>query len=857
MLKYRPKKLSIIIAGLVGCVSFTTYATSPLTKNIIQYNIHSTLSEEYIAEHLGWVPVPDDRCGGYYIDPAFPASALREDDHIAITGNQLLYAQKGTSLGRGKVTITRKAQQIIANKVWLYRNPKTQKLSAIKIADDVVLREPDNIIMAKTGYLDLTTHQETLHHLFYRTTFHLNNKNNQTLPTYSAEQLSKPRQVSGATAFGQAESYRKIAPNVYELYNASYSTCPPLTHPWHVSAYHLLLDKNTGRGTATHARIYIRNVPVFYAPYLSFPIDSRRQTGFLTPVIGTSSKTGFRLSAPFYWNMAPNYDMTITPTLMTKRGIQITDRYRYLTEKSQSNLDLEILPSDLAFKEFQRAMAGQYQNNTNATTQAELRRLQNASPTRYAISYNDDTHYNAHWQSHINYNHVSDDYYMHDFSTSINEITQNQLDQEATLNYSDIHWQFTGQIQGYQTLHPIDEAAVDNQYYRLPRLSVNGSYPETVGGMNLFMGGELTHFTIKHNPGDSSTQPIGNRLNLQPGIERPFYNAWSYLTPRLQFALTQYDLSDTNPGQSNRTTRALPIFDLHSGVYFDRDLTIGNTDWQQTLEPQIYYTYVPFRKQSQIPLFDTSLNTLTYDQLFSYTRFSGIDRIGDANQISYGVITRFIDPISGTERFRAGLGQIYYFHKREVTLTGEPTPEDKYDKSPVAGQLVWHINNAWNLQADSIWSVQYNNFTNQHITLSFIPETNKIVNLSYGFVRNGDILPNDPPDTPASNLSQTDLSFAWPLSSRWSAVGRWTQNWNHHHFQNILYGLQYDTCCWAVRFVAQRAFTGLSSSNTYMYDSGLLVQVALKGLGNFGNGDPDSILTSSIPGYHAAFGQIT
>jgi len=841
------KKIILATASSIGCLTFPTFAA-----NYFDYNTNiSPLSEENIATELGWNQDKDSKCGGYYLDQAFPVGALRKDKSIEITGDQLLFAQKGTSTGQGKITISRQGQQITANQAWLFRNPATKKLSAIKLSDHIILREPNQSVAAETGYLNLTSHEETLHNLYYRTNVPTGQQ--KSAPPLTNAELSRPRKISGLTAFGQAETFNRSIPNVYEFENVSYSTCPPLVHAWHVRASHIELNKNTGRGTATNARIYLRNVPIFYTPWLNFPIDSRRQTGFLPPILGSSSKSGARLGAPFYWNMAPDHDLTLTPTIMLKRGLQLAANFRYLTKSSVGALSLNILPNDNAFSNYQSATTKKYQASSDSTIQAELRRLNNASTTRQSISLINQTKFNDHWSGTINYNRVSDDYYLNDFSSNLNQTTENQLLQQARLNYENINWQFGANIQGYQTLHPVDDASVENQYIRLPQLTLNGGKPDVFNGFNLLVKSEITHFVISHNPGSSTQSPEGTRAHLQPGIERPINNSWSYFTPRIQLALTQYQLTHQQSHSAN-INRALPIFDVHSGLYFDRDINIGNTDWQQTLEPQLYYTYVPYHKQSQIPLFDTAANTLNYDQLFNYTRFSGIDRISDANQISYGIVTRFINSDSGLERFHAGIGQIFYFHSRQVTLSGQPTAEDSYNKSPVAGQLGWQINSAWNLHADSIWSVQKNGFDNQNITLSYLPAVNKIINLSYGFVRNGDVLSTDQPNSATSNLSQTDLSFAWPVTSRWSAVGRWTQNWNHHHFQNLLYGLQYDTCCWAVRFVAARAFTGLTEHNTFQYDTGIFVQFALKGLGNFGD-DPSQLLNSSVANYQPAFGQ--
>jgi LPS-assembly protein len=309
---------------------------------------------------------------------------------------------------------------------------------------------------------------------------------------------------------------------------------------------------------------------------------------------------------------------------------------------------------------------------------------------------------------------------------------------------------------------------------------------------------------------------------------------------------------------------AVPIMDLNSGLYFDRDMTFFTHKMRQTLEPQIYYLYVPYHNQDKFPVFDTTENTLTYDQLFTYNRFSGLDRIGDANQVSVGLTTRFIDRNSGFERIRAGIGEIIYFANRNVTLCTLNDPncppptvirDNTLRRSPLTAVLDYHLNPNWSLTANTIWNTQINEMDNQSIVLQYRRDADRIINLGYSFVRQGDPQPGLAPNASGNNLKQTDLSFAWPIVYNWSAVGRWTESINEGHFQNLLAGLQYDSCCWAVRALAGRTFLNLDANNVPVYNDEFYFQFALKGLGTFGPGDPTQLLNSSINGYNAEFGQ--
>ncbi|TAK73370.1 MAG: LPS-assembly protein LptD [Gammaproteobacteria bacterium] len=827
------------------------------------------LSDDTIAKDLGWVKSDENHCGGYYLEPSFAYPVQLENGGlIETTGQQGFFSFHGTSVLEGKVTINRAGQQITANKAFLYRDPATGKINAIDLIGDVHLREPNTLIIGKEGHYNFQTNAKSLTDATYRTTMLLKNKAAAPTPPVSQAATQKARKVTGLTAWGKAYQFSQTQPKVYDLTNVSYTTCPPTNPIWHVQASHMVLNKNTGRGYATHARILIKNIPVFYTPYINFPIDNRRQTGFLWPRFGISNKQGPYFQAPFYWNMAPNYDMTITPNILTKRGIQLSDNFRYLTETSSGNIDLSVLPHDQFFSDFQTASKEQFSDSTDPTTQSELNRLLSATSTRTSFFWRDNSQYNDHWSSHVDFNYASDDYYLQDFGSGLNESTQNQLLQQGDLYYKSDHWNFTGRVQGYQTLNPITEngTAVATQYRRLPELVLSGDYPDQAYGLEYFIDNDITHFDILKTPGATTIPPIGNRINVQPGFNLPLYWPYFYMNPRFQVALTDYNLqqvSDTDTPASIH--RAVPIFDVATGLSLYRNINLFGQGFQQTLEPQIYYTYIPYRDQSDIPIFDTNVTTLTYDQLFNYNRFSGLDRIGDANQISAGLTTRLIDRETGLEKVRAAIGEIVYFADRRVTLCNSASecsdypgnPVNSQRLSPASGTLDYHVNPVWKVSGNAIWNPTTKQVDNSTIGLNYQPDPLRAINLGYGFARNGDPFSGvSTGNTSDNNLKLTDFSFSWPLTRDISSVGRWSHDWNTNHFQDLIYGVQYDACCWAVRIVASRTFVGVdpSNNNTLLYDSGFYIQFALKGLGNVGSGDPTSLL-STIGGYNTQFGQ--
>lgn len=833
---------------------------------------YSAISESAIANALGWVQDPTNRCNGYYVDEPFTyPQSLVKNNAIQIASDQpFIFSQHGTSVFQGKVTVTRVGQQMSACKAYIFRNPASGKISVIDLQGDVHLREPSSLVIGQRGHLDKDNQAQSLTDIIYRTAIF----NNFTLTHMTTTaisipataltnaELQKPRKILQLSAWGQAKYFLQQHPKIYELEQVTYTTCPPESNTWRVKAKHITLNKITGRGTATHTRLYIKGIPVFYSPYLSFPIDTRRQSGFLAPTVGSLNHfTSFAL--PFYWNIAPNYDDIITPVYIDKHGMLINNLFRYLTPFSQGQLKTSFIPHDSQFNVFKETAMNEYGDSLDPYTQSNLRVLENASNIRGAFSWQDATRYNANWSSLVDWNYVSDNQYLIDFKPNLNQFTTNQLLQHVEFNYQDPYWNFTGRVQGFQTVHPIGEIKYLNQYGSFPQFLLSGNFPDEKHNLEYFLGSELTHFDIRNNPSILTKQPIGNRSNLQPGIMWRFYRPYLFFTPRLQVALTQYNIGHVDNNTDFKSpNRTLPIFDINSGLNFDRDINLFGCALRQTLEPQMYYTYIPYRNQNTIPIFDTTLNTLTYDQLFVYNRFSGIDRIGDANQMSVGITTRFISRETGYEKIKAAIGQIYYFRERKVTLcygsdchdvTIDPDNNNKRNRSPVSATVTYQLNAMWNLKSDTIWNSFTRRIDNQSFLLHYQPDPDRVINVGYNYVRNNVFLMDNPND---NSVHQTDVSVGWPINRDFKTVFRWSQDWSQGHFQNLLYGIQYDSCCWAVRFIAGRAYVGTLANNTAVYDPQYFLQFALKGLGNIGyHGDPSQMLASTISGYQNYFGR--
>lgn len=857
----------IIIASFLFCSLLElAHAADTLTNLCAATNDPPVMSltRSAIAEELGWVQTDNNRCGGFYLEPPFLDASQFVSNKLIVTSNEGMYSSHGTSISEGKVTITQNGQQITANKAYLYRDPSTEKYSAIDLIGNVELRQPNDLVRAKCAHIDLKEKTKSLNDILYRTAIY---SNTSIKPEINVEDTFTEHEVTQLSAWGKAKEYKQDDPQISHFKQASYSTCPPLTNVWKVKASSIDLDKNTGRGVAWNARLYLKEVPIFYTPYFNFPIDSRRKTGFLMPTFGSSSTNGPSISTPFYWNMAPNYDDTLTPLFLSKRGLQLDNSFRYLTPFSQGTFRAAVLPDDKLFSDFKQSELEEFGSSSDPATQSELNTLEKASDNRSLISWQNKTRINEHWNNNIDYNWVSDDYYLKDFNSGLHAFTPDQLLQQADTNYKGEYWQFMGRVQGYQTLHPLDQPSLQNQYTRLPQLTLNGNYPDEKTGLDYFIGNDLTRFNISNDPGVDQKMPIGTRYNIQPGISWPYFQPDFYITPRIQFAMTQYELGNVPEETFKEQSRSIPIFDLNTGLYFDRYVSLFNHPLKQTLEPRVYYTYIPYRPQNDLPIFDTTLTTLNYDQLFTSNRFSGLDRIGDANQIALGVSSRFFDQRSGFLKGQASVGQIVYFRDRLVTLCSNDNPnfpcndatlddpQNRVNRSPLSGVLSYNFTPAWAVSSNTIWNSNTNQVDNESFSLNYANETKHNAGLTYSYVRNGDPITGEPTGSDMNNLSVTDFTTTWPITRDWTMIGRWTESWNRSRFQNLFYGLQYESCCWAVRFIAGRAFTNVTLDNAYQYNTQFFVQFALKGLGNIGTGNPSQIISSVVGANQNTFGQ--
>ncbi|MDX1433726.1 MAG: LPS assembly protein LptD, partial [Gammaproteobacteria bacterium] len=513
------------------------------------------------------------------------------------------------------------------------------------------------------------------------------------------------------------------------------------------------------------------------------------------PTIRSTSNTGFDVTVPYYFNLAPNYDATMAVRPMTKRGVQLQGEYRYLQEWGEGLLAGETLPSDDEYGE-----------------------------ARNAVRFYHTGRFAPRWYANVNFEWVSDEDYFTDLGTNLALSSQTFLDRRADLTYGGDWWYGLARVQSFQSLDST-LAPQDKPYERLPQLYAAMSRRERNVSLNPTGHVEGVFF-------ERSDSVTGTRLDFKPGLSFPVRRAAWFAVPHANVRFTQYNLENTGPGQPADPSRVIPTFSFDTGAFFERDWASGGGGLLQTLEPRLFYLYVPFDNQDDLPVFDTSEFDFSFGQLFRENRFTSADRVGDANQLSIALTSRLLTTRSGDELLSVGIGQIYYFEDREVTLPDQPV--ETGSRSPLVAQLGASLGRSWRFLGAIQWDPEESQTERNSVGLRYQPDPRRVVNLSYRFVR--------------GDFEQSDVSFAWPLARDWRVVARWNYALDTEENLEIFGGLEYESCCWAFRTIARRYLSGPGGEQS----DGFFIQLEFKGLTGIGRSTVD-FLERSIPGYENEF----
>jgi LPS-assembly protein len=766
-----------------------------------------------------------------------PATPLKEDDHlIHIDSDEATVDAEGHAVLNGKVKVRQDARTVAADSMTY--DYKTGKLA---VKGGVDFEDPKLRIKSDTGNYDTVGGAD-----FDQANFQILDRNGR----------------------GFARELAVHPDGKVELEQVRYTTCPVGNEDWMLQASSIDLDtaKQDGVGHGVHMRF--KNIPIFYTPYISFPLGDERKSGILFPNFGHSTSNGYELEVPYYFNLAPNYDLTLTPGLLSARGVQLGAEFRYLTASSHGQIEANFLPDDK-----QEHSNRSYFHITDVTNLAPGLRFDTDVTT------------------------VSDSNYFSDFAVGSEQTSVTFLERRADVLYYDDVWRIRGELQNFQTIDILLDD-FERPYSRVPRIEAEGLWPVLNSHLEVALNAEATNF-LREAIADAPTvvpTPTGVRLDVSPELRWSNRGAGYFFEPAVGYHFTQYDLQNAGMGLPSTPTRELPYARLDAGLVFERDTgSVGQRT--QTLEPRMVYSYVPYRNQNELPVFDTALPDLNLTELFRTNRYVGDDRVGDANQLAVGLTTRLFDHVSGTQYLSATIGQIRYFSIPRVTLpqdilqlesgipvaglplvnplawpgllvtnvrAGAPLPAGQqyitpscqpyitpscqfgvitpgqvgvqYPASDIVSEVSLTAYKHLSIDLNYQWNPYTSHTDKEEIAVQYHPDPTKVVNVGYRFQE--------------GILKQWDTSFAWPIAGHWNAVGRWVYSLADKTTIEQVAGFEYKSCCYRIQLVQRRYLRRISDGATAGLDTSIALQLELTGLSSVGK-PADSFLQKEIRGYTA------
>ena len=785
-----------------------------------------------VVHHLDWVPLEEldaeqrkrvqPGCCGAYIEPARrdpEANLLPENAPLRATASTT-DAEGPVATLSGDVQLAKGKRQVRSDRAQINRDT-----NEVVLEGDIRFREPGVLLLGDRAQLNTQTQEAQLDN----TTFVLHE----------------------SRARGTAQQFRRDDEGVIYIDNATYTTCEPTSNTWMLRAARVRIDADGRFATARHARVAVKDVPILYTPWIRFPIDNSRATGLLFPRLALGEENGLDVAQPIYLNLAPNYDATLTPRYIQERGEMLEAEFRHLSRFDDTVLSGAWLGDD----------AGGNDSDEDPDPTSGERRFEGKDRWLMGVSHLGGM--GQDWNTQIDYTEVSDVDYFEDLGVStLTSNGQAHLLQQFSAGYQLDHWRMNVARVEYQTI----AEDLERQYQQLPRVDLDGDYRFDDFDLLLTLNHQYTQFDHA-----DQAKVTGDRLRTDYGLAWDKRWMWGFLRPGAKLKHLGYTLDDpVLPGGDDNPSVTVPVADFDAGLYFERDTTRLFKGFTQTLEPRLYYLNAQFEDQTDQPDFDTSDLTFSYQQLFRDDRFSGGDRIGDANQLTLGLTSRLLD-VRGMERLRGSIGRIEYFDDRYVSL--EPTFTKDFlkslsspgaladatkretarqllrDESPYAAELAARINAYWRLQNDVLYSEQDNKIDKGSVSLRY-DRDRTLFNASYRYTResprqvDGQLINED--------IEQTDLSTYLPLTPQWAVIGRWSHDLTNSREVEFLGGVEYDSCCWRLSMLARRWLDRednlLIPEEELEYDEGIFLQVQLKGLAGSGK-QVENILTDSIYGY--------
>ena len=597
---------------------------------------------------------------------------------------------------------------------------------------------------------------------------------------------------------GDAKAIFFEGENKKRLQSSRITTCEADSDDWYIKSSNMEVNTKTDRVNATNAILEFKGLPVLYTPSIDFSLNKNRKSGFLGSTFGTTSQGGFDFRVPYYFNISPNMDATLTARYLGKRGPLADGEFRYLTENYSGFNQL------------------QYMNHDQSSGQ----------DNRYYVKLDHRHKFNNGWSASYNYQKVSDDTYFSDLATMIQVTSVVNLPQRANINYAGETWKFNALTEKYQTL----TNASNSPYQRLPQLNLSGR--KDFDSYILDFKSQWAYFDRdeKFTYG-LNEKPTGSRLSITPGISVPFTRTYGYVKPKLSANVRSYNLNNSSIGNKDIFT---PIVSVDSGMYFDRTVNLLNQNFTNTLEPRLFYVYIPYKDQSALPNFDTGLADLNMQTLFSENQYNGQDRINDANQLTASITSKFIDK-NGKERLSGILAQRYYFEDRKIF--GTELSAKKANSDIFMGGTA-RLANSLNLDAMFQYDPDSSKLLRSTLSSRYNPEPGKILNLSYRMIENV--------SDSIQDLKVFNAAGQWPLGNRFYSIARYNYDLKTSQTIEVLGGVEYDGGCWVARTIFDRISLPTSPEPNYTF----FMQLELNGLGTIGSDARklNNFLYRNVPG---------
>jgi LPS-assembly protein len=639
-------------------------------------------------------------------------------------------------------------------------------------------------------------------------------------------------QMVGRQGRGTADLMKQRENNRYTILdNGTFTSCLPGSNTWSVVGSEVIQDREEQVAEIWNARFKLGPVPVFYSPYLQLPIGDKRRSGFLIPNAKYSTNNGLEFTLPYYWNIAPNFDATITPHYMEKRGTQWQNEFRYLTVAGSGLMEFDYLGSD-----------DEYKNESGVNP--------DDSDHRWLFYWRHSGVMDQVWRFNVDYTKVSDDKYFNDFTSQYGSSTDGYATQKFSVGYAVENFDATLSSKQFQVF---ESQRNRNSYAAQPQLDVN-FYQNDVGPFDTRVYGQAVKFTNVN-----ANMPEATRLHIEPVVSLPLSNGWASLNTEAKLMATHYQQDNLEKYEKNvnsastlesSVNRTLPQFKMDGKLIFDRDMDSA-AGWAQTLEPRVQYLYVPYRDQSNINNYDSSLLQSDYSGLFRDRTYGGLDRIASANQVTTGLTSRIYDDAS-IERFNVSAGQIYYFTQSRTGDDNINWEKDKQTGAVVwAGDTYWRMTDRWNLRGGLQYDARLNNVATGNGVIEYRRDADRLVQLNYRYASPEYIQATLPSFATASQykegISQVGMTASWPVVDRWSVVGAYYYDTNAQQSADSMLAVQYSSCCYAIRVGYERKINGWEN-NESKYDNVFGFNIELRGLSsNYGLGTQQMLRSNILP----------